>query len=70
VHSIQTYGFRGAIWLQKLPGESVRLIAGETRLDAAIAAGLTEITADIITTDDERLSFPGLKTSVGAISMP
>ncbi len=52
VHSIQTYGFRGSIWLQKLPDNSVRLIAGETRLDAAIAAGLTEITADIIATDD------------------
>ena len=52
MHSIQTYGFRGAIWLQKLPDDTVRLIAGETRLDAAIAAGLTEITADIVTTDD------------------
>jgi ParB family transcriptional regulator, chromosome partitioning protein len=52
VHSIQTYGFRGAIWLQKLPDDTVRLIAGETRLDAAIASGLTEITADIVTTDD------------------
>ncbi len=52
VHSIQTYGFRGSIWLQKLPDDTVRLIAGETRLDAAIAAGLTEITADIIAIDD------------------
>ncbi len=52
IHSIQTYGFRGAIWVQKLPNGDLRLIAGETRLDAAIAAGFTHITADIVTTDD------------------
>lgn len=52
VHSIKTYGFRGSIWLQRLPNEQLRLVAGETRLDAAIAAGLTEIAADIAEVDD------------------
>lgn len=52
VHSIQTYGFRGSIWLQLLPNKELRLIAGETRLDAALAAGLTEIAADIAEIDD------------------
>jgi ParB family chromosome partitioning protein len=52
VHSIKTYGFRGSIWVQSLPENRLRLIAGETRLDAAIAAGLTEIPVDIVETDD------------------
>lgn len=52
VHSIKTYGFRGSIWVQKLPDGQLRLIAGETRLNAAIAAGLTEIPVDIVETDD------------------
>jgi ParB family chromosome partitioning protein len=52
VHSIATYGFRGSIWLQRLPDGQLRLIAGETRLDAAITAGLTEIPADIAEVDD------------------
>jgi ParB family transcriptional regulator, chromosome partitioning protein len=52
VHSIQTYGFRGSIWVQRLPDATLRLIAGETRLNAAIAAGHTEIPADIIEIDD------------------
>lgn len=52
IHSITTYGFRGAIWLQRLPDGQLRLVAGETRLDAAIAAGLTEIPADIAEVDD------------------
>lgn len=52
VHSIKTYGFRGSIWLQRLPSKQLRLVAGETRLDAAIAAGLTEIAADIAEVDD------------------
>lgn len=52
VHSIKTYGFRGSIWLQCLSNKQLRLIAGETRLDAAIAAGLTEIAADIAEVDD------------------
>lgn len=52
VHSIAQYGFRGSIWLQCLPDGQLRLVAGETRLEAAIAAGLTEITADITTVDD------------------
>ena len=52
VHSIKTYGFRGSIWVQKLPNHQLRLIAGETRLDAAIAAGLTKISVDIVETDD------------------
>jgi ParB family transcriptional regulator, chromosome partitioning protein len=52
VHSIQTYGFRGSIWVQRLPDTTLRLIAGETRLNAAIAAGHTEIPADIIEIDD------------------
>ncbi len=52
VNSIKTYGFRGAIWLQRLPNEQLRLVAGETRLDAALAAGLTEIAADIAEVDD------------------
>ncbi len=52
VHSIQTYGFRGSIWVQRLPDNTLRLIAGETRLNAAIAAGHTEIPADIIEIDD------------------
>jgi ParB family transcriptional regulator, chromosome partitioning protein len=52
VHSIQTYGFRGSIWLQKQFTGETRLIAGETRLDAAIAAGYTEIPADIVEVDD------------------
>lgn len=52
VHSIETYGFRGSIWVQKLPDSSLRLIAGETRLDAAIEAGLKEIPVDIADVDD------------------
>ncbi|MBD1847911.1 ParB N-terminal domain-containing protein [Cyanobacteria bacterium FACHB-63] len=52
VDSIRTYGFRGSIWVQKLPDGQLRLIAGETRLDAAIAAGLTKISVDIVETDD------------------
>lgn len=52
VHSIATYGFRGSIWLQRLPDGQLRLVAGETRLNAAIAAGLTEIAADIASVDD------------------
>jgi ParB family transcriptional regulator, chromosome partitioning protein len=52
VHSIRTYGFRGSIWVQQLSDNKLRLIAGETRLDAAIAAGLSEITVDIVDTDD------------------
>jgi ParB family chromosome partitioning protein len=52
VHSIETYGFRGSIWVQKLPDGQLRLIAGETRLDAANAAGLIEIAVDIVETDD------------------
>lgn len=52
VHSIKTYGFRGSIWLQRLPNGDLRLIAGESRLDSALAAGLTEIGADIVEVDD------------------
>ncbi len=52
VHSIQTYGFRGAIWVQRLPDGTLRLIAGESRLDAAIAAGMETIPADVVETDD------------------
>ncbi len=52
VHSIKTYGFRGAIWLQRLPNDQLRLVAGETRLDAALAVGLTDIAADIAEVDD------------------
>lgn len=52
VHSIKTYGFRGSIWVQRLPDDSLRLIAGETRLDAAIEAGLKEIPVDIAEVDD------------------
>jgi ParB family chromosome partitioning protein len=52
VHSIKTYGFRGSIWVQCLPDKRLRLIAGETRLDAAIAAGLTEISVDVVEIDD------------------
>lgn len=52
LHSIKTYGFRGSIWLQRQADGTIRLIAGETRLDAAIAAGYTDIPADIIEVDD------------------
>lgn len=52
VHSIKTYGFRGSIWIQRLQDGNMRLIAGETRLDAAIEAELTEISADIVEVDD------------------
>jgi len=52
VDSIKTYGFRGSIWVQQLTDGQLRLIAGETRLDAAIAAGLAEIPVDIVETDD------------------
>lgn len=52
VQSIKLYGFRGAIWVQRLSNGQLRLIAGETRLDAAIEVGLTEIVADIVETDD------------------
>lgn len=52
VQSIKLYGFRGAIWVQRLSDGQLRLIAGETRLDAAIKVGLTEIAVDIVETDD------------------
>lgn len=52
VDSIHNYGFRGAIWVQKLPDGSLRLIAGESRLDAAIDAGLEIVKVDVIDTDD------------------
>lgn len=52
VDSIKNYGFRGSIWVQRLPGGELRLIAGETRLHAGIKAGLTEIPVDIVETDD------------------
>lgn len=52
VNSIKNYGFRGSIWVQKLPKDELRLIAGETRLDAAIAAGLNEIPVDVADIDD------------------
>jgi ParB family transcriptional regulator, chromosome partitioning protein len=52
VHSIETYGFRGSIWVQQCLDGTIRLIAGETRLDAAIAAGYKEIPADIVEIDD------------------
>lgn len=52
IHSIETYGFRGSIWVQKLPDGNLRLIAGETRLDAAIEAGLNDIPVDIAEVDD------------------
>jgi ParB family chromosome partitioning protein len=52
VQSIKLYGFRGAIWVQRLSNGQLRLIAGETRLDAAIEVGLTEIVVDIVETDD------------------
>ena len=52
LHSIKTYGFKGSIWLQRRPDGTLRLIAGETRLDAAIEAGYTAISADIADVDD------------------
>jgi len=52
VASIKNYGFRGSIWVQRLPEGKLRLIAGETRLEAGIAAGLAEIPVDIVETDD------------------
>jgi len=52
VESIRTYGFRGSIWVQRLKDGSLRLIAGESRLDAAIDAGLKKIPVDEIETDD------------------
>lgn len=52
IQSIKLYGFRGAIWVQRLSNGQLRLIAGETRLDAAIEVGLTEIMVDIVKTDD------------------
>jgi ParB family transcriptional regulator, chromosome partitioning protein len=52
LHSIKTYGFKGSIWLQQRPDGKVRLIAGETRLDAAIEAGYTVIPSDIAVVDD------------------
>ena len=52
LHSIKTYGFKGSIWLQRRPDGTLRLIAGETRLDAAIEAGYTAISADLADVDD------------------
>ena len=52
VSSIKTFGFLGSIWVQRLAGQKLRLIAGETRLDAAIEAGLTQIKVDIAEVDD------------------
>lgn len=52
VESIRNYGFRGSIWVQQLSDGSLRLIAGESRLDAAIDAGLEMIKVDIVQTDD------------------
>jgi ParB family chromosome partitioning protein len=52
VESIRNYGFRGSIWVQQLVDGSLRLIAGESRLDAAIDAGLENIKVDIVETDD------------------
>ncbi|MBW4470607.1 MAG: ParB/RepB/Spo0J family partition protein [Stenomitos rutilans HA7619-LM2] len=52
VESIRLYGFRGSIWVQRLTDSSVRLIAGESRLEAAIEAGLSTIKVDIVETDD------------------
>ncbi len=52
VASIKNYGFRGSIWVQRLPNGQLRLIAGETRLEAGIVAGLAEIPVDIVETDD------------------
>jgi ParB family transcriptional regulator, chromosome partitioning protein len=52
LHSIKTYGFKGSIWLQRRPDGTLRLIAGETRLDAAIEAGHTAISADLADVDD------------------
>lgn len=52
VESIKAHGFRGSIWVQRLPNGNLRIIAGETRTDAALAAGLSEIQADIVEVDD------------------
>jgi len=52
VHSIRTFGFRGSIWVQRLQDGTLRLIAGESRLDAAVDAGLKKIPVDEIETDD------------------
>ncbi|PZD70469.1 putative chromosome-partitioning protein ParB [Acaryochloris thomasi RCC1774] len=52
VASIKSFGFLGSIWVQRLKDRTLRLIAGETRLDAATAAGLTEIKVDIAEVDD------------------
>ena len=52
LHSIKTYGFKGSIWLQRRSDGTLRLIAGETRLDAAIEAGYTAISADLADVDD------------------
>lgn len=52
LHSIKTYGFKGSIWLQRQPDGTLRLIAGETRLDAALEAGYTAISSDIADVDD------------------
>jgi ParB family transcriptional regulator, chromosome partitioning protein len=52
VDSIRLFGFRGSIWVQLLPDNRLRLIAGETRMDACLLAGSSEITVDIIDCDD------------------
>lgn len=52
VQSIRDYGFRGSIWVQRLADGALRLIAGESRLEAAIDAGLKNIKVDIVETDD------------------
>jgi ParB family transcriptional regulator, chromosome partitioning protein len=52
VNSIKLFGFRGSIWVQRLPDGQLRLIAGETRMDACLMAGLAEITVDIVDCDD------------------
>ena len=52
VQSIRDYGFRGSIWVQRLADGTLRLIAGESRLEAAIDAGLKNIKVDIVETDD------------------
>jgi ParB family chromosome partitioning protein len=52
VDSIKSHGFLGSIWVQILADGKLRLIAGETRLDAAIEAGQTEISVDALEVDD------------------
>jgi ParB family transcriptional regulator, chromosome partitioning protein len=51
--SIKTVGIRERLWVRPLGDDKYRLIAGERRYRAAIAAGITEVPVEILEIDDE-----------------